>query len=259
MPYENILVESAGAVATITINRPERRNALTAATLRELRDAFGALPGTGARAAILRGAGDQAFCAGADLKEVLEQDTALGRRAYFSGVAEVVEAIARCPAPVIAMVHGFALAGGCGLAVAPDFTLAAEDAQFGLPEIRIGLLPMVVMAPIFRAVGRKQAVRLVLLGERVGAREALAMGLVTEVHPKADLEARARALAETLAGLPPAAMGLAKEAMHAMGDMEYFASLRYLREMVTIQASTEDAAEGIRAFFEKRAPVWRGR
>ncbi|MCA9772819.1 MAG: enoyl-CoA hydratase/isomerase family protein [Myxococcales bacterium] len=260
MQYEMIRVETAGAIRTILINRPDRRNALTSRTLEELQQAFGALPkDPEARVIILRGAGDQAFCAGADLHEVHGTDGVLAMRRYFSGVADTIEAIHRCPLPVVALVHGFALAGGCGLAVAPDFTVAADDAVFGLPEVRIGLLPMTVMAPIFRCVGRKQGVRMAMLGERIEAHRALEIGLVTEVVPKARLDARAMDLAERLAALSPATLALAKEGIFTMADMEYFKSLHYLREMIALTASTEDAREGIGAFLEKREPVWKGR
>ncbi len=144
--------------------------------------------------------------------------------------------------------------------MAADFTVAGESAVFGLPEIDLGLLPMVVSAPILRATGsRKTVLDLVLSGRRVGAEEALALGLVTRVVPDARLDEEVAALAERLAGLSPAALRLGKEAIYTMGEMEYGAALRYLREMIVLTASTEDAKEGIRAFFEKRKPEWSGR
>jgi len=260
MQYESILTQRDGAVATVTINRPEQRNALTTQTLVDLESALGALGADDAvHVIVLRGAGDRAFCAGADLKEVLAAEGLLAQRRYFGGVASLLEAMARCPVPIVSMVHGFALAGGCGLAVAPEFTIAADDAEFGLPEVKIGLLPMTVMAPIARCVGRKQAVKFMMLGERVNAEEALRIGLATEVHPKADLEDRTYTLAEKLAALSPATLALAKEGLYTMTDMEYFKSLHYLREMIAITANTDDAKEGIRAFFEKRKPEWKGK
>jgi enoyl-CoA hydratase/carnithine racemase len=162
--------------------------------------------------------------------------------------------------PVIARVQGFALAGGCGLAVAADFTIAAESAVFGLPEIGIGLLPMVVSAPIYRATGsRKTVLDLVLTGRRVEAREARELGLATRVVPDARLDAEIDTLARTLASHSPAIVRLGKEAVYTMCEMEYGTALRYLREMVVLTAQTEDAKEGLRAFFEKRPPEWKGR
>jgi enoyl-CoA hydratase/carnithine racemase len=161
--------------------------------------------------------------------------------------------------PVIAQVHGYALAGGCGLAAGCDLVLASEDALFGLPEIKVGLLPLIVMAPILRAVGRKRGLLMILSGEPVSAREAFEMGLVSRVVPRADLERETSMLAGKLARLSPAALGLAKEASATIQDMEYGKSLRYLRELITLVALSDDAKEGIAAFFDKRDPQWKGR
>ena len=248
-------------VRTLTIDREPRRNALDRATLDELEAAINAAAGDlDVRVLILRGAGAQAFSAGADLEELLRHETIDDRRRHFDGVARVILAMHRAPQPVIARVQGYALAGGCGVAVAADFTIAAESAVFGLPEIGIGLLPMVVSAPILRATGsRKTVLDLVLSGRRVDAREARELGLVTRVVPDERLDAEVDALAGELAALSPAALRLGKEAIYAMSEMEYGAALRYLREMIVLTAMTEDAQEGIRAFFDKRKPTWTGR
>jgi enoyl-CoA hydratase/carnithine racemase len=157
-------------------------------------------------------------------------------------------------------VPGYALAGGCGLAVAADFTLASENACFGLPEIGLALLPLMVSAPILRAMGsRKRLLDLVLTGRQVDAAEAQAMGLATKVVPSDELDAELAALTARLASLSPAALRLGKEAIYTMCEMEEGAALVYLREAIVLASRTEDAQEGIRAFFEKREPVWTGR
>jgi enoyl-CoA hydratase len=258
----NVAVSTTPAgVRTICIDREERRNALDRATLDELEAAFSAAGRDDAvRAIVLRGAGERAFCAGADLSELLEHQTIDANRRHFDGVARVMQAMHQAGPPVIARVQGFALAGGCGLAVAADFTLASERAVLGLPEIGIGLLPMVVSAPIYRATGSRKAVLdLVLTGRRVEAKEALALGLVTRVVPEASLDAEVEKLALQLASLSPAVVRLGKEAVYTMCEMEYGTALRYLREMIVLTSLTEDAKEGIRAFFEKRSPQWTGR
>jgi enoyl-CoA hydratase/carnithine racemase len=258
--YETLLVDVKDAVATVTLNRPEVRNALNATLIRELEQALAALEADqAARVIVLEGAGDKAFCAGADLKGVGDRGTTLQARESFGGLARILEAMARMKTPVIAKVHGFALAGGCGLAAGCDIVVAAEDAVFGLPEIKIGLLPLIVMAPILRSVGRKRGMLMILSGEQISAREAYEMGLVSRLVPRAELSGAVDALARALAGFSPMALGLAKEAAATVAGMEYGASLRYLREMITLVALSDDAREGIKAFFEKRAPNWTGR
>ena len=260
MSYETLLVDVKDAVATVTLNRPEVRNALNATLIRELEQALAMLEADqAARVIVLEGAGDKAFCAGADLKGVGDRGTTLQARESFGGLARILEAMARMKTPVIAKVHGFALAGGCGLAAGCDIVVAAEDAVFGLPEIKIGLLPLIVMAPILRSVGRKRGMLMILSGEQISAREAYEMGLVSRLVPRAELSGAVDALARTLAGFSPMALGLAKEAAATVAGMEYGASLRYLREMITLVALSDDAREGIKAFFEKRAPNWTGR
>lgn len=248
-------------VATVTIDREERRNALDRATLEELEAAFVELGADSeVRVLVLRGAGDRAFCAGADLSEVLGHESVEVSRRHFDGVARVIRAMHAAGPPVVARVPGFALAGGMGLAVAADFTIAAESAKLGLPEIGIGLLPLMVSAPIYRALGsRKALLDLVLTGRRIGAAEAKELGLVTRVVPDGDLDAELEDLCARLAGLSPAALRLGKEAVYALCEMEYGAAMRYLREMIVLTSQTEDAKEGIRAFFDKREPRWTGR
>ena len=255
-----VLVDVADGVARVTLNRPSVRNALNPAMLAALDAALRRLEDdAAARAIVLRGAGDRAFCAGADLKGVADRGTTLQARESFGGLARILEYMGRMRTPIIAQVRGYALAGGCGLAAGCDVVVAADDAVFGLPEIRVGLLPLVVMAPILRAVGRKRAMLMILSGEPVTAREAYEMGLVSRLVPPGDLESAVSALAAALAGYSPTALGLAKEAASMVPDMEYGAALRYLREMITLVALSDDAREGIAAFFEKRAPRWTGR
>jgi enoyl-CoA hydratase len=258
--YETLLLDVRDGVARVTLNRPEVRNALNQTLLRELDAALTALERDPAvRVIVLSGAGERAFCAGADLKGVGDRGTTLEARESFGGLARILEAIPRMRTPVIAQVHGFALAGGCGLAVGCDIVVASDDAVFGLPELKVGLVPAIVMAPILRSVGRKRGMLMILSGEQVPAREAYEMGLVSRLVPRDSLAEAVGDLARTLAGLSPAAVGLVKEAAAAVPDMEYTAALRYLREITTLVALSEDAKEGIAAFFEKRPPRWTGR
>ena len=260
MSYETLLMSLDAGVARITLNRPEVRNALSRTMVEELAGALETFEAdAAARVIVLAGTGDKAFCAGADLKGVGDRGTTLQARESFGGLARILEAITRMRTPVIAQVHGYALAGGCGLAAGCDLVIASEDATFGLPEITVGLLPLMVMAPILRSVGRKRGLMMILSGESVTAREALDMGLVSRVVPRPDLERETTALARRLAEFSPTAIGLAKEAAATIQDMEYGKSLRYLRELITLVGLSDDAKEGIAAFFAKRRPEWKGR
>ena len=260
MTDDSVLASVEDGIARVTLNRPEVRNALSQRLVRNIEAALEAYEtDPAARVIVLAGAGDRAFCAGADLKGVGDRGTTLQARESFSGLARILELITRMRTPVIVQVHGFALAGGCGLAVGCDLVVASDDAVFGLPEIKVGLLPLMVMAPILRAVGRKRGLLMILSGETVTAREAFDMGLVSRVVPRADLERETTALARKLAGFSPTAIALAKEAAYTIQDMEYGKSLRYLRELITLVGLSDDAKEGIAAFFEKRPPEWTGR
>jgi len=260
MAYENIVVGRDDGIATVTINRPDARNALNTLTINELRAAFAELSrDADVRVVILRGAGDVAFCAGADLKEVATLSDLPARRRYFGGVADLLETIHRMPQPVIARVAGFALAGGMGLAAGCDFVLAGDNAEFGLPEITLGLFPMVVMAPILRLVGPRAAVELALGGERIDALRAERIGLVTRVAPLSQLDSEVHRLARRLKSFSPLVLGLGKQAIYNSASMDYVTALNYLREMVALVASSDDLAEGVRAFLEKRPPEFKGR
>ena len=258
----NVKIERTGnGIATLVIDRESKRNALNRATLDALCDHLDLLTAEeGVRVIILRGAGDQAFCAGADLREVLKCETLAESRAHFDGVRRVIVRLQNAPQPTISRVAGFALAGGCGLAVATDFTIAGEGAVFGLPEINLGLLPLIVSEPIYRAVGsRKVLLDLALTGRRVQASEAHQLGMVTRVVPDGELDAEVSSLADQLAGQSPAALRMGKEALYTMCELDDHAAMKYLREMTVIAARSDDAAEGIEAFFAKRQPVWKSR
>ncbi len=260
MTGETILTELKGGVGTLTLNRPDVRNALNPAMIREIHEALHAFDQEAdARVVLIRGAGDRAFCAGADLKAVAGHASPLEAREHFGGIAKILELMARMRKPIIAQVHGYALAGGCGLAAGCDLVVASEDAVFGLPEIKVGLLPLIVMAPIVRSVGRKRGLLMVLSGEQITARDAWEMGLVSLLVPRELLETKARELAEKLAGYSPSALALAKEGFMTIQDMEYGKSLHYLRKLSALVALSDDAKEGIAAFFEKRPPRWTGR
>ena len=260
MNYETLLVEVRDGVATVTLNRPEARNALNPVVIRELGEALEALDADpAARAIVLRGAGERAFCAGADLTRMFGEAPILEAREQYAGLAQILEGMPRMRTPLVAQVHGYALAGGCGLAAACDIVVASDDAVFGLPEIRLGLLPLMVLAPILSAAPPRRVLQMVLTGAEVPAREALAIGLASEVVPAAELGARVAALARGLATLSPAALALGKEAFYHTLALGPGAALPYLRDLLTIVARSEDAREGIAAFREKRPPRWVGR
>jgi enoyl-CoA hydratase/carnithine racemase len=258
--YETVLIDVRDGVGSLTLNRPEARNALNPTLVRELEDALGRLEGdAAARVVVLRGAGDRAFCAGADLKAMFGAGPILDAREQYAPLARILETIPRMRTPVIGQVHGYALAGGCGLAAACDVVIAAEDAVFGLPEITLGLLPLMVLAPILRTAAPRRVIELILTGRQLPAREALEIGLVTRVVPRSDLDETVAGIARTLAGLSPATVALGKEAFYRALDLPHAQVVAQLRDLLTIVARSEDAQEGIAAFLEKRPPRWRGR
>jgi enoyl-CoA hydratase len=258
--YETLLVEVRDGVATLTLNRPDARNALNQTMIRELGAALSQLEASPeARVVIIRGAGERSFCAGADLHGMFRAGSPLDARAQYAGLARVLEAIPRMRAPVIAQVHGYALAGGCGLAAACDLVIAADDAVFGLPEIKLGLLPLMVLAPILRVASPRRVLELVLTGRELPAKEAVEIGLASRAVPRAELDGTVGDLARKLAGLSPTTLALGKEAFYRALELPYSEALAHLRDLLTIVAQSEDAQEGIAAFLEKRPARWRER
>lgn len=247
-----ILVSSKNNVTQITINRPEARNALTVAVTKELQSAFiAAGKDPTCKVVVFSGVGTAAFCAGADLKELQERSTAGEREDFFKGVASLVESISRCPKPVIAKVHGFALAGGCGLAAAADLIYASEEASFGLPEVKIGLVPMIVMAPLMRSMPRKTLVDMVLTGESITARRAYEIGFVSRLFSSASLDGEVDAIASKMAGLSGDALSSAKMATYEISEGDYFELLKTLPSSIAALSLRPDAARGIESFLAR--------
>jgi enoyl-CoA hydratase len=259
MSYETILVEQKGAVTLITLNRPQALNALNSQVLGELVEAFRAYDADpGQRCLVLTGSGDKAFAAGADIKEMADKPAAdFYLEDFFSGWQSGVVATRK---PWIAAVNGFALGGGCELAMMADFIVAADTAQFGQPEIQLGVGPgMGGSQRLTRAIGKAKAMEMCLTGRRMGAEEAERAGLVARIVPAAALLDVTLEVAGTIAGMPPLAAIAVKEMVNTAFELPLAEGIRFERRLFQVLAATEDKAEGMRAFVEKRPGQWKGR
>ena len=255
--YQTILLDDAGPIARITLNRPEKRNPLGPATCGELVHAFTTVrEAAHVRVVVLTGAG-AVFSAGGDLASM--HAAAAPGDIPPASLVQLFTTMHDLGKPIIAMVNGHALAGGLGLVVACDLAIVADTAQLGTTEIAVGLWPMMITAEIARNVGRKRALEMMLTGKKLSAAEALACGLVTRVVPADRLDAEVAALAGELADKSPAAIALGLRAFYRSQDMEFEPALRYLQGELGRVLALEDAAEGITAFLSKRKPVWKGR
>ncbi|MGH9080623.1 MAG: enoyl-CoA hydratase/isomerase family protein [Acidimicrobiales bacterium] len=260
-----LLAERDGAVLTLTLNRPDRRNAMTWEIIRSLRDQVArARSDPSVRVVVLTGSGDQAFCAGADLSGMVPSDPGgAGDHDQFADhhrargwLAELFEDLWHLGKPTIARVQGWAMAGGFGLALACDMVIASERARFGAPELNVGLWPYMVTVPLLRSMPAKKALELMLTSRVVDAAEADRIGFVTRVVPHDRLDAEVAALAAVLASKPPGVMRMGRESFYAVLDSAATEALPYLHAMLTVTSQTAEAAEGITAFVEKRAPSW---
>jgi enoyl-CoA hydratase len=253
------LVEKTDRIATVTLNRPEKLNALNNEVLQELERIFADLeqdPEVGV--VILTGAGEKAFVAGADIAELKTLDTAGARVQALRGQA-VFQRIESLPKPVIAAVNGFALGGGCELALACHIRIASETARFGLPEVSLGIIPGYGGTQrLARLVGKGVALDLILSGEMAPAADALRMGLVSRVVPAADLQATALKLAKTILSRGPLALRSALAAVHEGLEMPQEQGLQYEAALFGLLAATQDMQEGMGAFLEKRAAAFKG-
>jgi methylglutaconyl-CoA hydratase len=258
MQYSNIEVRTSAYQATVVINRPQARNALNAQTVQELTAAFTTLSATQSlRCILLTGSGTESFCAGADLNELANQPDPTARRAFFNSIATLVATMLECQIPIVTAVHGFALAGGMGLVAASDIALAADDAVFGLPEVAIGLAPMVVMAPLSATVSARALSQLALTGERIDAHQALAAGLVTRVVAKSTLDTEVQAVCSSLVSRGPAAVRATKQALRDIHSHDRKSFIFELADRSALVSIGAEAAEGIAAFREKRGPSWK--
>jgi enoyl-CoA hydratase len=260
MTYENILVDHRGAVTLVTLNRPDALNALNSTVLRELGEAFAAYEADKTqRCLVLTGSGDKAFAAGADIKEMVEKQAVdFYLDDFFSGwQSDVVKGTRK---PWIAAVNGFALGGGCELAMMADFILASDKARFGQPEINLGVAPgMGGSQRLTRAVGKSKAMEMCLTGRMMDAAEAERAGLVARVVPHDELLDDALKTAAMIADKPPMAAIANKEMVNAAFETSLEHGLVYERRLFQILCASEDKAEGMAAFVEKREGRWKGR
>ena len=258
--YETILTETDGAVTIITLNRPKALNALSSVVLEELIDAFAAYQADdGQRCAIITGSGDKAFAAGADIKEMSDKQAAnFYLDDFFSRwTSEIVKTTRK---PWIAAVNGFALGGGCELAMMADFIIASENAKFGQPEIKLGVAPgMGGSQRLTRAVGKSKAMEMCLTGRMMDAEEAERSNLVARVVPHDALMDEAKKTAATIAGMPPMAAIANKEMVNSAYEMTLDQGLTQERRLFQILTASEDKQEGMAAFIEKREGEWKGR
>jgi enoyl-CoA hydratase len=260
MDYEVVKYEVAEAVATVTLNNPEKRNMLSAQMLAELLDAMKrARDAEDVGAVVLTGAGDKAFCAGADLGG-FAADVPLVAKHFASDLfLEFFRLMPRLGKPSLCAANGHVLAGGMGLALSCDLLIAKEGATFGTPEINVGAFPYMIMAIIYRNVPRKKVNEMMLLGERLSAEEAVEHGLANKAVPAEEFDAAVAEWARKLASKSPVLMRLGHDAMYRQQDMAVDDALDYLRSQLSLTFSTEDIVEGVTAFFEKREPEWKGR
>jgi len=257
--YETLLLERRGRVALLTINRPQKLNALNiqtraegAAALEELRE------DDSVRVVVITGAGEKSFVAGADIAE-FEGRTAVSQRDVMTG-RSLFTAVDTFPKPVIAMINGFCLGGGCELALSCDLRVAGEQARFGQPEINLGIIPGGGGTQrLTRLVGEGKAMELILTGDMIDAQTAFRIGLVNLVVPAADLEAKTMELANRIAEKSPVALRMAKEAIKAASRSNLDEGLRREVDLFALCFSSEDKDEGVRAFLEKRKPEFKGR
>lgn len=256
--YDFLLVESKAPVSVVTMNRPERRNALSLDLMQELISCLRELENSGeVRAVILAGAGP-AFSAGHDLSEL--RDQSIGRyRHIFDICTRLMETVQEIPQPVIAEVNGVATAAGCQLVAACDLAVASEEAQFATPGVRIGLFCTTPMVALTRAIGRKRAMEMLLTGAPIDAPTALEWGLVNRVVPQERLRSEALALAGRIAEASPLTVSLGKQAFYSQIDLDQPKAYAYAKEVMSMNTMAEDAQEGVASFLEKRRPCWRGR
>jgi enoyl-CoA hydratase/carnithine racemase len=254
--FEHLLVERDGPAARITLNRPEKRNALSLELMRELIGALSeASADTETRAIVVAGAGP-AFSAGHDLAEMVGRDAGFYDE-LFDVCTELMEAVHRVPQPVIARVHGIATAAGCQLVAACDLAVAAEEARFATPGVKIGLFCSTPMVPVSRAVGRKRALELLFTGEPIDARTAADWGLVNRVVPAERLDEVVAELVAAIARYSPLTIGIGKEAFYAQVDRDEHGAYEHTTAVMAANAQTADAQEGMGAFLEKRPPAWK--
>ncbi|MGE0502786.1 MAG: enoyl-CoA hydratase/isomerase family protein [Rhizobiaceae bacterium] len=252
-----VLMERRGSAARLTISRPERRNAINAEVLAGLRAGLAAARDDRAiRVVVITGAGDEAFSAGGDLSDLGDGDAFDAHRGR-SQLTALFRDLWELGKPTIARVQGYALAGGFGIAAACDFIVASEKAVFGVPESGVGIWPYMITVPLLQTMAPKQALKLMLTGERVSAAEGLKLGFVTEVVEHGALDEAVDAFTAKLAQASPQATALGRGAFYAALNHDVDARLRMLEAMLTVNLSMPDAAEGIAAFREKRSPAWR--
>jgi enoyl-CoA hydratase len=258
--FENLLVDRDGPVATITVNRPKVLNALNTQTLDELRRAILEVKHDAAvRVVILTGAGEKSFIAGADINELATQTPVTGREHAIAG-QHVLDLIEHLGKPVIAAVNGYALGGGCELAMACTIRIAADTAKLGQPEINLGLIPGYAGTQrLARLVGRGRALELLLTGDQITAQEAHRLGLVNRVVAAADVMAEAKTLAAALAAKAPVALRYILEAVHKGLEMPFPQAQIFEATLFGLVASTQDMREGTTAFLEKRKPEFKGK
>jgi enoyl-CoA hydratase len=257
---EKVLYEVEGAIARITLNDPDTRNALSVEMLAGLTAAFErARDDQSARCVVLASSHERTFSSGANLGGFAADEALVHKHFGSERFVELFKLIGGLPKPTVCVARGHVLAGALGIALCCDLILASEEATFGTPEINIGTFPFMIMALIYRNVPRKKANELLLLGERWSAQEALSAGIVNRVVADGELDGLADDWAGKLAAKSPVIMRLGREAMRRQLDMDLDDALDYLRAQLTLAMSTEDIVEGVSAFFEKREPQWKGR
>jgi len=256
--YENLCFETDGAVAVVTLNRPARRNALSLALMRELLDCLGRIGGDRQIRAVILAAAGKVFSSGHDLAELAGKDINETRE-IFDVCAELMMKIQSIPQPVIAEVQGVATAAGCQLVATCDLAVAAEEAWFATPGVRIGLFCTTPMVALTRAVGRKRALRMLLTGDPIDAATAADWGLVNSVVPAGALREETRKLAAHIAEASPLTLAIGKQAFYAQIDLDQPKAYAYAKEIMSMNSMAADAREGISAFLGKRTAVWTGK
>lgn len=260
MTYENLLIQIDSGIAIITINRPKAMNALNEKTLLELQDIFASVAeDVAVKVVILTGSGEKAFVAGADIA-AMQPLSALEARQFAKLGHRVMSAIERCPKPVIAAVNGFALGGGCELALGCDIRIVAENARFGQPEVNLGVIPgFGGTQRLARLIGKGRALELILTGEMIDAAEAYRIGLANKVVPLDQLLDTTKKMASAIISKGSYAVQLAKEAVHNGLELDLDRANQYEAELFGLCFATADQKEGMEAFLEKRQAEFKGK